>query len=317
MSAEFELKTMIPNRGGSVKQWSGPLAKARFNDDGLILPQPTDLKNGLWRTDKEMRPAHRADFYPTAPKIPIPALYQTLIAGPPALDSAGQYRILDLGAGTGIWGNAARVLFPNAIIVGVELRNIASPDHGAIDPWLPEFDPDNMPPTIPTAGKYQKAAAYDLWITGSALDDLCQDLIMAAGPYDLVIGNPPFSIAQELIEFAYHRAIHDQGHVIMLLRGAYLESSSRYESMYSGKTPLTAFWAFVKRPSFTEDGNTDMTMYALLLWSRGIPRTYDHMGGPVWAGGFFDYDQVANFLIGLGIIADDQAVDSPQLEMIF
>lgn len=303
-----------PEIGKGGKPWTGALAKGKPDHDGLIRPQPLDRKNGLWRTDKEMRPAHRADFYPTAGRIPLPALYQALVCGPPNLNRVTPYRILDLGAGTGIWGIAARQLFPDSVIVGVELRNIASPNHGAIDPWLPEFDPDCMPPTLPTAGKYSKAPWYDVWITGSALDDATQALIMAGGPYDLVIGNPPFSIAQELIEFAYKVAIHDRGHVLMLLRGAYLESSTRYESMWSGGCPLAAFWAFVKRPSFTEDGNTDMTMYGLFLWSAGAARQLDALDYPCYIGGFFDYDRVLKILWGLGF---DVECDPIQTAMVF
>jgi hypothetical protein len=76
---------------------------------------------------------------------------------------------------------------------------------------------------------------------------------------DVIITNPPFSLAKEFIDHSLKNAKC----VIMLLRLNFLASIKRYE-WWSG-IPPTALYVLSKRPSFTGSG-TDATDYAWFIW---------------------------------------------------
>ena len=87
-----------------------------------------------------------------------------------------------------------------------------------------------------------------------------KDFFKHEGEYDLVITNPPFSLAQEFIEHAMTMAPT----VIMLLRINFLGAQARYDfwQMY----PPDGLVILSKRPSFTGKG-TDSIDYAWFIWS--------------------------------------------------
>lgn len=76
---------------------------------------------------------------------------------------------------------------------------------------------------------------------------------------DLILTNPPFSIAQEFIE----KALIDAKTVIMLLRLNFLGAQKRNE-FWNNNEP-DALYILSKRPSFTGKG-TDSTEYAWYVW---------------------------------------------------
>ena len=78
---------------------------------------------------------------------------------------------------------------------------------------------------------------------------------------DLILTNPPFSLAKELID---HSLALSQT-CIMLLRINYLGSIGRHE-WWKENTP-TALHVLSKRPSFTGKG-TDATDYAWYVWDK-------------------------------------------------
>ena len=80
------------------------------------------------------------------------------------------------------------------------------------------------------------------------------------GEYDLVITNPPFSLAQEFIEHALSMSTT----VVMLLRINFLGSQKRYD--FWNQFPPDGMFILSKRPSFTGKG-TDATDYAWFVWS--------------------------------------------------
>jgi hypothetical protein len=80
---------------------------------------------------------------------------------------------------------------------------------------------------------------------------------------DLVITNPPYSIAQEIIEHCFEYA--PKAEIVMLLRLAFLESKKRRK--FWKKHPLTQLYILSERPSFTGHG-TDATAYAWFVWSQ-------------------------------------------------
>lgn len=81
--------------------------------------------------------------------------------------------------------------------------------------------------------------------------------------YKTIISNPPYSLAQEIIEKCFE--ITDENtEIIMLLRTAFLESKKRYN--FWQKHPLNGLYVLSQRPSFTGKG-TDATSYAWFVWN--------------------------------------------------
>ena len=82
---------------------------------------------------------------------------------------------------------------------------------------------------------------------------------------DLIIGNPPFSQAQEHILHALS-LVNYGGHVCFLLRLAMLESKKRFN--FWQKYPASHIFVLSERPSFTSDGKTDSAAYAFFVWNK-------------------------------------------------
>jgi len=76
--------------------------------------------------------------------------------------------------------------------------------------------------------------------------------------YDVVITNPPFNLAQQIIEKSLE-VTKDGGYVVMLLRLNFFGSKAR-KLFWDKQLPV---WAYVhhRRMSFTDDGNTDSIEY--------------------------------------------------------
>lgn len=79
--------------------------------------------------------------------------------------------------------------------------------------------------------------------------------------YDVIITNPPFSLAQEFIETSLKQA----NRVIMLLRLNFLGSQKR--KPFWDKYPPSRIYVLSKRPSFTGNG-TDSQDYAWFVWDN-------------------------------------------------
>ena len=82
--------------------------------------------------------------------------------------------------------------------------------------------------------------------------------------FDIIIGNPPYSEAQEFIEHSFE-LLNENGILIFLLRTNFLESKKRYE--FWKKNPLSKLYTLSKRPSFTGKG-TDATSYSWFIWDN-------------------------------------------------
>lgn len=175
-------------------------------------------------TTKLLAPRKRRDWYPTHRRDVRLALGML----PPWLNPT---RILDPGAGTGVWGDVARERWPQARIVGAELST--------------------EPPT----------AAYDAWRHGDFLTMPFYER------FDLVIGNPPYNIAEDMIRRSLD-LIADGDFCVQLLRLGFLESLSRAKGLFREHPPLKV-GVYAKRPSFQEDQRTDATAYAAFCWMKG------------------------------------------------
>lgn len=83
--------------------------------------------------------------------------------------------------------------------------------------------------------------------------------------YDVIITNPPFNIAIDIIKKALDD-VKDGGVVIMLLRLNFFGSKARVE--FWGKNMPMCCYVHSKRMSFTS-GNTDSVEYMHCVWKKG------------------------------------------------
>lgn len=100
---------------------------------------------------------------------------------------------------------------------------------------------------------------------GSAWGEIRQGVDYLQTQYnhvDVIITNPPYSLAQEFVT----KALGEADVVIMLLRLGFLESMRRFE--FWDKYPLDHLITLSKRPSFTDDGKTDGSGYAYFIWDK-------------------------------------------------
>lgn len=149
--------------------------------------------------------------------------------------------ILDPGAGTGVWGLAAREKWPNATIWGVELKKSERPEE------------------------------YDYWVDR-------EDFLVWSPPsyvkFDLVIGNPPYSsstnrnlaadFVMKSLELAY-----DYTEVWFVLKTEFLNGVGRYKSMYSGAAVPKSVYHLPNRPSWYNNGHTNTIDYSIFQWVKG------------------------------------------------
>jgi len=84
-------------------------------------------------------------------------------------------------------------------------------------------------------------------------------------PYEptTIITNPPFSLAQEILENCFKEFPHAE--IIMLLRLNFLGSQKR--KTFWEQHPVTQLYVLSQRPSFTGKG-TDSIEYAWFVWSE-------------------------------------------------
>ena len=87
------------------------------------------------------------------------------------------------------------------------------------------------------------------------------------GDFDVIITNPPFNIAREIIDKAL-KDVNDNGFVIMLLRLNFLGGKLRYD-LWQKHLPKYIF-VHHRRMSFTEDGKTDSIEYAHFVWQKNF-----------------------------------------------
>lgn len=182
-------------------------------------------------TDKPMRERDPHDFYPTPFTLCDRAMGLVLNT-----NMLQPHRILDPGAGTGVWGMAARRRWRDAFIYGVELRKVSKPSD------------------------------YDYWANQNFLEEYAPSI-----PSDLVIGNPPYKHAEQFVRKS-HDLLTPRGEMIFLLRLAFLEGQARGKGLWC-EIPPSFVYVLSKRPSFITEGDkkgkTDATAYALFHWVKG------------------------------------------------
>lgn len=140
-------------------------------------------------------------------------------------------------------------------------------------------------PTVPIwAGDIDGVPGVGLGImwTRTAWEDARPIVIREEAGYGgtLIVGNPPFLLAQEHIRLGMERLGHFQAtepresYLCFLLRSSFLAGAKRTELLHRGMGGLRYVWHVAPRPSFTEDGKTDGAEYAVLVWQVGYRGPY-------------------------------------------
>ncbi len=107
----------------------------------------------------------------------------------------------------------------------------------------------------------KKAPACDIFEEG--FDFLSPDNDWGDSSYDIIVANPPFSIAESFI-WKSLELLHPRGVMVYLLRVNFLSSLKR-RKLYAERPPQEVH-VLQRRPSFSYDGKTDMTEYAFYVW---------------------------------------------------
>jgi len=88
--------------------------------------------------------------------------------------------------------------------------------------------------------------------------------------YNVVITNPPFNIAEDIIKKSFE-FVEDGGYVIMLLRLNFFGSKKRKE-FWQNNMPILTF-VHRERISFT-NGQTDSIEYMHCVWKKGVTQNF-------------------------------------------
>jgi len=187
---------------------------------------------GIIYSTRPLQARRKFDHYPTPSGLVRASLALPQVRPNPI-------KVLDPGAGTGVWGSLVREKWPNSFITGIELQ-----------------------PCVPND-------TYDVWNTGDffrwSANHACQK-------YDLIVGNPPYGgICKDMAEMFVRTCIAHLGpggQIVFLLRSAFFESISRGRDLFKNHQP-TDMYQCMRRPSFTGNNKTDSTAYSLFLWQKG------------------------------------------------
>lgn len=172
-----------------------------------------------------------------------PPTLAAAIAARVALLVAAPAAVLEPSSGGGAFVRAARATWPTAKITAVDVfegcRIFASP--------------------------------ADAFVCSSFLE-------YGGGPFDLIIGNPPYNEAEDHVSHAL-ALLKPGGLLAFLLRGSFLGSEGRNRRIWA--SGLGAYVAPISpRPSFT-GGGTDSAEYCLFGWVKGS-REPSRIGRPIF-----------------------------------
>ena len=193
--------------------------------------------------EKPTKPRQKLDFYPTNKEFCRTVLTRVkenalcgLVHNRPSL-------VLDPGCGNGNWGK--------------ELRHVYG-DRCSLD----GVDIDIQ--------KYMQMDNH-LHIYDGVID---HDFLTweTSNRYDLIMGNPPYYIAEEFVEKS-HSLLCDTGVLVFLLKLSFVESKRRYNKYYSGvELKPDHVWVSTRRLDFFRElgleGSGDYKAMGVFIWSK-------------------------------------------------
>ena len=142
--------------------------------------------------------------------------------------------VMEPGCGDGSFLEAVRRAWPSAWVDGHEVRQGAA---------------------RPAHGKGVRVCRQDM------------TRLRPVGGYHLVVGNPPFGVADDVLPQLMDVLDPDHGVCALLLRLGYLGGQERYRRFWS-RWPPSLVYVLPKRPGFTPDGRTDSSEYMVCVWSN-------------------------------------------------
>jgi hypothetical protein len=158
--------------------------------------------------------------------------------------------VLEPTAGGGAFVNAARLRWPAA-------KHVVAVD---IDPA-------------------REAGLREAGATAVAIADILTVPAAAIARADLILGNPPYRQAEEILIHLLGAALglrDTPAMVAMLLPVGFLGSKGRHAATgLFTRFPLHYLAPIVPRPSFTADGKTDRMEYAIFGWGAALPAIID------------------------------------------
>lgn len=197
------------------------------------------------------------DFYET------PVACATEICDRMRLFTPEPRTVLEPSAGSGNFVRAIRTVWPRAHITAVDI--LAS----------------NI------AGCSRHARTTDTLVRGDIME-VSDGLVAAA---DLVVGNPPFSHAEEHVKRLL-RSMQTGAYLAFLLPTSFITTQGRAKGLWNNPPDgrgdvrgpygdLEAEIPLAERPGFTTNGGTDMAEYCLYVWQKDrgsyAPRLLPHL----------------------------------------
>jgi hypothetical protein len=178
---------------------------------------------------REERREH--DYYPTDPRL-CTAMCQRLSRLHPKA-------ILEPGAGVGNFVRACKAQWFDTPVTAVEIvggNEQALSDAGATHVWTSDFLEDDQ------------CFAGDHW---------------GKHRYDLIIGNPPYSLVEAFVQRSLMLLNPDEGVLAFVLKLHFFGSRKRVELF--AHFPHYAAFPVIPRPDFTGEGR-DTSEYAMVTW---------------------------------------------------
>lgn len=184
------------------------------------------------------------DFYPTPVELAfkITELVASLIDRPIKL-------VIEPSAGTGAFIRAAKKVWPDVPAAGVDIN--------------------------PEMKQHLYAAGAD----GVHIGDWCEAVSLGLAPGTLILGNPPFSLAQKHIA-ASNLALTKGDFNAMLLRMSFMGSRERVP--FWSQFPARYLIPLVPRPKFIPGKSGDNAEYGVFIWQAGYTGTTELLPVLVW-----------------------------------
>lgn len=181
-------------------------------------------------TSKQTKPRAENDFYPTPIKLATDIVWEYA-------NGFNGMTVLDPGCGDGSFGYAINFVLEDNVsrIDGVDI----------VERKLQEEE----------LNPYKKIYYEDFLTFKNKID------------YDLVIGNPPYSLAEEFVRKSID-CLDDGGRILFLMKLAFLESKKRTRGLFK-ELPPSHVHVLAGRPSFDGTGRTNDYAFAVFEWNKG------------------------------------------------
>lgn len=145
--------------------------------------------------------------------------------------------VLDAGCGTGVWGKCLDKAVLSHNVLGIDIHPIV---------------------TIENEDYYEDVISADFIKFKPKITR-----------YNLIIGNPPYSLAEEFIRHSFE-LLESGGYIYFLLRLSFLEGIARGKGLFK-EFPMKKVYICSRRPSFFSTNGkhtTDTLAYAMFLWQK-------------------------------------------------